>query len=71
MFLLVSYSFAFQYLLCFVHDQGQRTKEMENTNIHKETGGFITSLFQLFCSMVRVRMFQVFKLLSWLQMVRF
>ena len=70
MFLLVSYSFVFQYLLCFVHDQGQRKKEIENTNIHKETGGFITSLFQL-CAMVRVRMCQVFQLLYWLQMVRF
>ena len=33
MFLLVSCSFAFQYLLCFVHGQGQRTKEMENKNL--------------------------------------
>ena len=40
MFLLVSCSFAFQYLLCFVHSQGQRTKAIENKNIDKETGEF-------------------------------
>ena len=40
MFLLISCSFAFEYLLCFVHGQGQRTKEIENKNIHKETGEF-------------------------------
>ena len=35
MFLLVSCSIAFQYLLCFVHSQGQRTKEIENKNIQQ------------------------------------
>ena len=30
MFLLVSCSFAFQYLFCFVRNQSQRTKEIEN-----------------------------------------
>ena len=40
MFLLVSFSFAFQYLLRFVHGQGQQTKEIENKNIRKETGEF-------------------------------
>ena len=40
MFLLVTCSFAFQYLLCFVYGQDQRTKEIENKNIHKETGEF-------------------------------
>ena len=40
MFLLVSCSFAYQNVLCFVHGQDQRTKEIEN----KETVSFITSL---------------------------
>ena len=38
MFLLVGSSFAFQYLLCFVHGQGHRTKEMEGKQCNKETG---------------------------------
>ena len=36
MFLLVSCSYAFQYLLCYVHGQGQRTKrksQKENENL--------------------------------------
>ena len=36
MFLLVSCSFAYQNVLCFVHGQDQRTKEIEN----KETVEF-------------------------------
>ena len=42
MLLLVSFSFAFQYLLCFVHGQDQGTKEIKNKTIHidKETGKF-------------------------------
>ena len=40
MFLLVSCSFVFQNLLCFVHGQGRRTKEIENKNINKEIGEF-------------------------------
>ena len=33
MFLLVSCSFAFQYLLCFVQGQGQRTKDKEQKHV--------------------------------------
>ena len=33
MFWLVSCSYAFENLLCFVHGQGQRTKEIENKNL--------------------------------------
>ena len=33
MFCLVSCSYAFENLLCFVHGQGQRTKEIENKNL--------------------------------------
>ena len=40
MFQLVSYSFAFQYLLCFVHGQVQQTKEIENKTHNKETDEF-------------------------------
>ena len=38
MFQLIS-SFAFQYLLCFVHGQGQRTKELQRgqKTFYKET----------------------------------
>ena len=32
MFLLVTCSFTFQYLWCFVHGHGQRTKEIQNKN---------------------------------------
>ena len=31
--LLVSCSFSFEYLLCFVRGQSQRTKEIENKNL--------------------------------------
>ena len=64
MFLLVSFSFAFEYLLCFVHGQGQRTKEIKNKNIHKETGEFPNkshsigeSLFTFFASLAYVPLF--------------
>ena len=40
MFLLDNCSFAFHCFLCFVHGQGQRTKETENKNIYKEIGEF-------------------------------
>ena len=33
MFLLVCCSYTFHYFLCFVHGQGQRTKEIENKDV--------------------------------------
>ena len=53
MFLLITCSFALQHLLCSVHGQDQRTKEIENKNIHKETGEFhnqFTQRMLLVCS---------------------
>ena len=35
MLLLVSYLYAYQYLLCFVQGQGKRTIEKENKNIQQ------------------------------------
>ena len=58
MLLLVSCFYPFQYLLCFVQVQGQRTIEKENKNIQptKKLLSFLTSLFyqlwldfELFC----------------------
>ena len=42
MFLLVGCSFTFQYLLCFVHGQSQRTKEIGKKR--KKLAIFVTSL---------------------------
>ena len=43
---LVSCSHAFEYLLCFVHGQGQQTKEIENKNLkQRKWPTFTTSWF--------------------------
>ena len=44
MFLLINFTFAFEYLLCFVHGQRQRINEIEKKKYEKETG---VSLYQL------------------------
>ena len=56
MFLLVSCSFAFQYLLCFVHDQDQQTKKRNRTKTYvKETGEFHNqSRFSNYALMVNI-----------------
>ena len=60
MFLLVSCSFAFQYVLCFVHGQGQRTKEIKGEKkYYKKLASFITSLVLLtYCLMGRISNFK-------------
>ena len=47
MCLLVNCSLAFQYLLCFVHGLGQRTKEKEQKHVTKKLV-FLTSSLYLF-----------------------
>ena len=49
MFVQINCSDAFRCLLCFVHGQGQRTKEIENKNINIEAVEFIIS--QLRCDL--------------------